>query len=95
MLMAECNLTNVDRADVALKLIEEVEEDGMSDYPLHYYVDAARDFPDLESARSFLKKECPICDALYPIHEVCDFVVYKIIIKYCKYFIRIHFLFRW
>ena len=53
-----------------LQLIEEVEVDETMDYPLNYYVDAAKDFDDLASASNFLNKECPICILQYPIHEV-------------------------
>ena len=51
-----------------LQQVEEGNEDA--DYPLNYYLDAAKDFDDLKSASTFLNQECPICIDIYPIHEV-------------------------
>lgn len=73
MLMAECDLSSMEHAEIAFQLMEEYEGDKDQDYPLHYYVDAARDFQDLEEARTFLNKECPLCFDIFPIHEVCVF----------------------
>lgn len=78
MLMAECNFEVQERAQLVLDLMEQVE--GDEDYPLHYYVDAAHDFADLESASDFLFKECPIqglcAGEKIPIHEVrtCNYI---------------------
>lgn len=70
--MAEYKFKEKFRAQMVLQLIESVEQDKYSaDYPLNYYVDAAKDFDDLESASAFLNKKCPICGDVYPIHEVC------------------------
>ena len=75
MLMAECNFELQERAQLVLDLMEEIEDD--EDYPLHYYVDAAHDFTDLEEAKKFLFKECPIqglcAGEIIPIHEVCTY----------------------
>ena len=79
MLMAECEFDDLNRAQIVLDLIEEVEnEDNI--YPLHYYVNAAHDFADFQSASEFLCKECPIqgvcAGDIIPVHEVqygmCD-----------------------
>lgn len=67
--MAEFKFEKESRAKMVLGLIEKVEIGG-KEYPLHYYVDAARDFSDIEAALEFLDKECPICMMSYPIHEV-------------------------
>ena len=76
MLMAECEFDDQNRAQMVLELMEEVENDE-NNYPLHYYVDAAHDFDNLQSASEFLFKECPIqgfcAGDKVPIHEVqCD-----------------------
>ena len=68
--MAEYKYKEKFRAEIVLGLLEEVEYDGGPDYPLNYYLDAARDFNDLESAKKFLNQECPICGEMTPIHEV-------------------------
>lgn len=67
--MAEYKFREKFRAEMVLGLMGQVEGNG-GDYPLKYYVDAARDFDSLESAISFLDKECSICYMGYPIHEV-------------------------
>ena len=71
--MAECEFDEQSRAQLVLDLMEEVEDDE-NNYPLHYYVDAVHDFADLQAAREFLFKECPIqgfcAGDLIPIHEV-------------------------
>jgi hypothetical protein len=73
MLMAECEFDEQDRAETVLGLMKDVES-AESNYPLHYYVDAAHDFADLKSAKQFLFKECPIqgfcAGEKIPIHEV-------------------------
>lgn len=73
MLMAECNFDVSNRAQMVLDLMEQVENEE-SNYPLNYYVDAAHDFEDLQSASEFLFKECPIqgycAGDKIPIHEV-------------------------
>jgi hypothetical protein len=71
LLMAEYKFKECFRAETVLGLIKQVEGDQHADYPLNYYVDAARDFGDLVSASNFLTKECNICMEVYPIHEVC------------------------
>ncbi len=70
--MAEYRFQEKFRAETVLGLIEKVEYEGGPDYPLNYYLEAARDFNDLDSASNFLNKECPICDERTPIHEVCS-----------------------
>lgn len=67
LLMAEYKFKKF-RAEIVLGLIED------HDYPLNYYVDAARDFNDLDSARNFLNKECIICGDILPIHEVRTYI---------------------
>ncbi len=69
--MAEYKFKEKFRAEMVLGLIDRVENTDLHpNYPLHYYLDAARDFNDLDSASNFLKKECPICYEVYPVHEV-------------------------
>lgn len=68
LLMAEYQFKEKFRAEIVLGLLEEV--DGDYDYPLNYYVDAAKDFDDLKAASAFLNKECPFCGDIKPIHEV-------------------------
>ena len=70
LLMAEYKFKGLFRAKMVLSLIDQVEKDTESNYPLNYYVDAARDFDDLDAASNFLNKECPICGDTVPIHEV-------------------------
>ena len=67
--MAEYRLDSHKRAHMVFELMEEVEADGQ-DYPLGYYVEAAKDYDDIEKARQYLIKPCPICVEAYPIHEV-------------------------
>ena len=80
--MAEYRYKEKFRAKIVLDLLCEVEYEGGPDYPLNYYLEAARDFKDLESARNFLNKECPICGDLTPIHEVCTAIVCKTCIRH-------------
>ena len=70
LLMAECRLDSHDRAHMVFELMEEVEGDGRPNYPLGYYVEAAKDYSNIEDARQYLIKPCPICVEEYPIHEV-------------------------
>ena len=70
LLMTECRFENEETANIVLQLLEEVEGNGDAEYPLQYYIDAAKDHKDLESARSFLIKECEICIMAQTIHEV-------------------------
>jgi len=67
--MAECRLESHEKAHMVFQLMEEVEADG-GDYPLGYYVEAAKDYRDIEKARKYLIKPCPICECQYPVHEV-------------------------
>lgn len=74
LLMAEC-ITSISQAKIVLQLLTEVE--GVQDsakYPLQYYIEAAKDHGDIEKARKFLIKECPLCLLEYPVHEVTDCV---------------------
>ena len=76
--MAECEFDEQSRAQMVLDLMEEVENDE-NNYPLHYYVDAAHDFTDLQKASEFLLKECPIggmcAGDKIPIHEVSIYIL--------------------
>lgn len=67
--MAECRLETHEKAHMVFQLMEEVEADG-GDYPLGYYVEAAKDYDDIDRARKYLIKPCPICGDQYPVHEV-------------------------
>ena len=69
--MAECRFQEEKAANIVLELLSEVEGNGDVDHPLQYYVDAAKDHKDIESARSFFIKECSICYVEYSVHEVC------------------------
>ena len=69
--MAEYKFNEKFRAEIVMGLLGKVENfEGCPDYPLNYYLEAARDFNDLDSASNFLNKECPICGEEYLIHEV-------------------------
>ena len=74
MLMAECDFVDQSRAQIVLDLMEQVEGDEISNYPLNYYVDAAHDYKNLKDASVFLLKDCPIqgfcAGDKIPIHEV-------------------------
>ena len=67
--MTECHLESYERAHIAFQLIEELEADG-GDYPLSYYIDAAKYYDNIDMARKFLIRPCPICGDQYPVHEV-------------------------
>lgn len=70
LLMAEYRFREKSRAEIVLGLMNKVEQPDGPDYPLNYYIEAARDFDNLDAASNFLNKECPICFDLTPIHEV-------------------------
>ena len=70
MLMGEYKLESTEKAAIVLGLMNTVEVDDTLDYPLSYYIDAAKDNSTLEDAERVLIKECPICVLSYPIHEV-------------------------
>ena len=70
MLMGEFKLETTDKAVMVLELMKKVEVDDDSDYPLSYYIDAAKDYRTLEEAEKGLIKECPICEVELPVHEV-------------------------
>ena len=67
--MAECHLESYERAHIAFQLMEELEEYG-GDYPLGYYIEAAKNCDNIEKARIYLIKPCPICGDQYPVQEV-------------------------
>ena len=69
MLMGEFKLENTEKASMVIELMEKIEDEGL-EYPLSYYIDAARDFSTMEDAERGLIKECPICTMSYPVHEV-------------------------
>jgi len=68
---------------MVFELMEEVEGDGHPNYPLGYYVEAAKDYDNIEDARQYLIKPCPICAEEYPIHEVRG----KTVCIWCCYFL--------
>lgn len=70
MLMGEFKLETMDKAVMVLQLMNKVEVDPTADYPLSYYIDAAKDYATLEDAEKGLIKECPICYLDWPVHEV-------------------------
>ena len=72
LLMGEYKLENT-KAGMVLALMEELEGWGGGDYPLSYYVDAARDYSSLEEAQKYFIQPCPICFKTYPIQEVKHF----------------------
>ena len=69
MLMGEFKLENKAKASMVIDLMDLMEDDTL-DYPLSYYIDAAKDFSTMEDAERGLIKECPICTMSYPVHEV-------------------------
>ncbi len=69
--MAEYKIKEEFRAKMVLSLLAKTKEDNPdSNYPLNYFIDAAKDFNTLDEASNFLIKECPVCTFNYPIHEV-------------------------
>ena len=70
MLMGEYKLPNMTKAEMVLELMYKMEDDEDKDYPLSYYIDAARDYSSMEDAERGLIKECPICTETRPVHEV-------------------------
>ena len=69
MLMEEFNLESKEKASMVIELMDLMEDDD-SDYPLSYYIDAAKLFSTTDDAERWLIKECPICTMSYPVHEV-------------------------
>ena len=69
--MAECKFATEEKANIVLQLLEETPPpDKGDDYPLQYFIEAAKDHGDFEKAKRFLIKECDICIVEYPVHEV-------------------------
>ena len=69
--MSEYKFESTERAKMVLELMREVETDEYAqEYPLSYYVEAAKDYKTLEDAKRYLIKPCPICMEVYPVHEV-------------------------
>ena len=75
MLMAEYNLENIQKAEMVMELMKEMEGEGDQEYVLSYYIEAAKDYETLEEAKEKFIKPCPICFMTYPIHEVREFPV--------------------
>ncbi|XP_078720056.1 E3 ubiquitin-protein ligase RNF31 isoform X3 [Lampetra fluviatilis] len=69
-LLARYELQSWGRATLALKLLAEENEQ----YQLEDVVRAVRDFNDLERARQYLKRECPICCNIYPMHGMVNII---------------------
>ena len=69
MVTVECRLLKLEKAEILVKLLEKEEEDG-TEYPLKYYIDAAKDYATFEDAVRFLNQPCPICMLEYPMNEV-------------------------
>ena len=67
--MGEYKFESHERAQLVIDLMNDVEV-GDTRHPLHYYVQAAKDFETLEKARSFLQRPCSICMENYPAHDV-------------------------
>jgi hypothetical protein len=70
MLMGEYKLPTMTKAAMVLDLMYKMEDDEDKDYPLSYYIDAARDYSSMEDAERGLIKQCPICYETRPVHEV-------------------------
>ena len=67
--MGEYKLPTMTKASMVLELMNKMEGED-KDYPLSYYVDAAKDYSTLEDAERCLIKTCPICYDDFPVHEV-------------------------
>ncbi len=70
LLMAECKFTTKE-ANIVLQLLDEVEGESTverREYPLQYYIEAAKDHGD--KAMEFFIRECEICTEKYAVHEV-------------------------
>ena len=84
--MAEFRFREKTKAKMVLELMEKVKNESDQEYPLHYYVDAAKDFDSLDGALQFLSKECPICYLRCAIHEVIVFLLSLISVPYSGLF---------
>ena len=65
MIMAECRFRTTEKAKMLIDLLKDKNE-----YPLTYYVDAAKSYNTFEEAQKYLNQPCPICDDHYPMDEV-------------------------
>ena len=79
--MGEYKFENTERAQMVVELMKEVEADEHAqEYPLSYYVEAAKDYKTLDDAKRYLIKPCPICDVDYPVHEVIILLYYILLL---------------
>ena len=83
MLVEKYKLESMEKAEVVLELMEELDEgEGGEGYPLYYYVNAARDHSSLEEAQKYFIQPCPICFGCYPVHEVSSSLHFAFICVY-------------
>ena len=65
MLIAENKFTKRSKAELLIDLLHD-----NPDYPMLYYIDAAKNYDDFEQARSFLNQPCPICGDTFLMDDV-------------------------
>ena len=65
MLIAENKFKERSKAEMLIALLKD-----KSDYPMMYYIDAAKNYNDFDQARSFLNQPCPICVETYLMDDV-------------------------
>ena len=79
MLMGEYKLPTMNKAAMVLELMGQMEDEEEKDYPLSYYIDAAKVYSTLEDAKRCLIKECPICFGKFAVDDV-RFCIYQYIL---------------
>ena len=65
MLMAENRFRSCQKAELLVQLLKD-----RNDYPMRYYIDAAKNYDTFEDAQSFLNQPCPICGDTYLMDDV-------------------------
>ena len=70
MLIAENKFKERSKAVLLIKLLKD-----KSDYPMRYYIDAAKNYDDFDQALSFLNQPCQICGDTYLMDDVIPAVI--------------------
>ena len=70
LLVGECKFEDTERANIVVQLMKHWEPDGVKDYELQFYIDAAKEHKTLEEAKKSLFVECTICLDQHMIHNV-------------------------
>lgn len=69
-LMEKYNMPSMTEAWMVVDLMNRVETESYTDYPLSVFVDAAKKYLTIEEAECSIIIECPICLMDLPIKEV-------------------------